>query len=373
MELFPHNLTPVREHLFRKVRKAIRDQTLQTSDLMLLLLHLREIKLHEDFFEWGSSVAHSRRNRGTIWQDAVDIWATHAYFAQHKSKPPPLKRLPVWLFNSFFLLIDHHSEWQLEKDFGDLFSGKADREELKATLRHLYAPPKQKRDATERGSFVFLVHETANSPDDLRFVRRLIKFCDSNALNVPPRPMSEFVSIFESALQKLRVTPWRLTPVERRYLQLHLLVCMHNTIVEVDYDLIASVLERPSRAYTAMLSVSAMYDHLTLDIAFYYRDVKGNLEQVDLESSDERFPTLTYPVIATDLPEKSFLLESDENIRACLFNHPLEITMHREKPRLIALERHRCPFPPTKNRAGGRQGAEPLLASFRKYVKGKQP
>jgi hypothetical protein len=148
---------------------------------------------------------------------------------------------------------------------------------------------------------------------------------------------------------------------------------MHNTIVDVNCDLIGSVFGHPSRTYTAMLSASAMYDNLTLDIAFYYRDDKGNLEQVDLESGDERFPTLTYPVITTDLPEKKHLLESDENIRACLYNYPLEIKTHRGRPRLIAVERQRCPFPVTRNRASRREGMVDLLADFRSYMKVEHP
>jgi hypothetical protein len=349
MELFRHGLTPQREHLVRNTRQGIRDQTLLTSDLLVFLLHLREIHFDPAFSEWGSSVAHIRRNRGALWKRAVDIWATHIYFAGNWDDLP-LDKLPVHLFEMFFWVLDYLSDWQIEEDFGIYFPGGLKREEAKETLRHLYGVPKQGRISDERSGFVLLVNKETSDPRDLAFVRQLIRLCDFDALNMTPVSMVDYVELFQRALRQLGIGAWRLDADEQLYLQLHFLACLHNTIIDLDYNLLGSVPGKESEKYTAMVSASAMGKNLSLDVAFYYYNERGHLDQVDLESGDERFPNLTYPVITTDLPEGEYLLESDENVAACLYNHPVEVILHRGQPRLIAMERNRCVFPVTPDR-----------------------
>jgi hypothetical protein len=200
----------------------------------------------------------------------------------------------------------------------------------------------------------------------VEFLRSLMTFCDVEALNMPPTLMSTYVDLFEHALRKLGATPWRLTEEERIYLQLHFLVCLHNTTVDVDYDALASVPSEPAAPRMPMLAVSAVQKNLSLDIAFYYRQENGSLDQVDLKSGDERFPNLSYPAITTDLPESEFLLESDENIAACLFNHPLDVVIYERQPRLVALDRTNCPFQITPDRTKPRRPGQGTLAEFLK-------
>lgn len=330
----------------------------------MLFLHLREIQFHEAFFEWGSSVAHTRRDRGTIWKDAVNIWAAHIYFAGINWNDLPLEKLPIYLFDMFFWVLDFLSDWQLANDFDDLYAGGITREEAKQTLSHLYGNPKQKREPDEKSGFVFLVNKETSDLNDLEFVRRLIRLCDFDALNMTPRSMLYYVELFELALRRLGGVPWHLSLGEAIYLQLHFLVCLHNTIIDLDYDIFESVTGKSGAAYTAMLSASAMHKNLSLDIAFYYRDEQGALDQVDLESGDEKLPNLTYPVITTDLSEKIYLLENDENIIPCLYNHPLEVILHFGEPRLIALDRTNCSFPVTEDRTNPNRSESNDLFQF---------
>lgn len=363
--LFPNHLTPQRDYLVRKVRAAILDRTLNTSDLTLLILHLREIRFHQAFAEWGHSVAHVRRTRGALWNQAIGIWATHLFFLGSQSSEISLKRLPLSVYETLFLAIDFLGDWQLLEDFRDIFPAGITRDDAKRTLAHLYGRPTLTKNpadvADPRAGFVFLFNERGCDPKDLAFVRRLIEFCAPEALNIPPQPMLTFVELFERAFRRFGVPKWRLDEGERIYLQLHFLVCLHNTIIAIDYDALASLLDQPSSKYTAILAASAMRTNLSLDIAFYFRKPNGCLDQVDLHSGDERFPNLTYPVIMTDLPETEYLLENDDNIIASLVNHPLDVIMYRRRPRLIALDRGNAEFPPTPNRAVPRRDDPSML------------
>jgi len=368
--LFPNNLTPSRDYLVRTVRRGIRDRTLRTTDLMLLIVHLREIGFDDVFFEWGSSVAHTRRNRGVLWKSAVDIWATHVYFSTVDWNNIDLRKLPIPLFEMFFWILDFLTNWQFRNDFIDLYPQEITRDEAKQTLNYLYGAPRQKdrRRPDEQSGFVLLVNEKTSDARDLAFVRRLIRLCEIDALNMTPKPMSGYVDLFERALRQLGAVPWKLDDEERTYLQLHFLICLHNTIIDLDYDFLGSVVAEPATPCGAMLSASAMGRNLSLDMAFYFRKDDGSLEQVDLESGDKRYPNLTYPIITTDLSEYEFLLESDDNILACLYNHPLAVKMYRGQPRLIALDRTNCVFPVTRDRTKPRlprpNSIEDLVGTF---------
>jgi hypothetical protein len=360
--LFHNNLTPSRDYLVRSIRQGITTRKLRTNDLLLLFIHLRELALDEfaEFIEWGNSVAHMRRDRGPLWKQAVDIWAAQLYFRDLDWRNIPLARLPTHVFETLLWLIDYLSDWQVRHDFGGIT-----RDEAKHTLFHLYSPPRKPkgpRGQDERSGFVYLVSEQTSDPRDLAFVRQLIRFCDVDALNIPPAPMSHYVQLFQRALRLLGARPWKLDAQEQIYIQLHFLICLHHTIIDIDYDVLASVVDKPATPYTAMLCASAMHKTLSLDIAFYYREPNGNLDQVDLDSGDKRYPNLTYPVIATDLAEKRYLLESDVNILACLFNHPLAVRIHKGEPRLIALDRTHCPYPVRRTRTGLREGG--AIADF---------
>jgi hypothetical protein len=374
--LFPDNLTPQRDYLVRKVRRGIEERTLNNSDLMMLVLHLREMRFDPAFSDWGNSVAHVRRSKGAVWKQTANIWATHLFFINSDDEQISLRRLPVPIYETLMWVIDFLSDWQLKTDFDDLFPGGITRAEAKSTLEHLYSAPsspmeeKSNPASDPRVGFVFLVNERGCDPRDLVFVRRLIEFCDVDALNVPPKPMLFYVDIFERALRRLGIPRWRLDDGERTYLQLHFLSCLHNTIIAIDYDALGSLLGKPTSGFTAILAASAMQHTLSLDIGFYYRKPNGCLDQVDLQSGDERFPNLTYPVIVTDLPEQEYLLENDTNIIASLVNHPLDVVMYNRRPRLIALDRGNSEFPPTRNRAIPRRGdPTALLKSLREDLK----
>jgi hypothetical protein len=125
-------------------------------------------------------------------------------------------------------------------------------------------------------------------------------------------------------------------------------------LLDVRSDVFKAITHEEPPNHEAMLSVSAMESTLGLDIAFYYLKSGKYLDQADLYSPDdsERFRR---PLLTTNLDAEMFLLESDLDIRCCLFNHPLEVRKDKDGGHVIvALERHRAEFTPTRWRSGPR-------------------
>src|SRR5258706_12975537 len=132
--LFKHYLTPQRRHLVQQVRRGIRNQSLRTTDLQVCLLHFREAGLGDELSEWGSAIAHVKRNRGAHWTWALGICATQIYYDHLDPYQPSVTPLPLVVFNTIVGLIQGTEDWQLRTDFGK------PKEELLAILHHLYAP-----------------------------------------------------------------------------------------------------------------------------------------------------------------------------------------------------------------------------------------
>src|ERR1700730_13928992 len=63
-----------------------------------------------------------------------------------------------------------------------------------------------------------------------------------------------------------------------------------------------------------MLDVSSMGHTLSLAIAYYYLEENKHLEQGNINRTG-RFPLYSYPLVSTELDERIYLLESDQNIR----------------------------------------------------------
>ncbi|HUP77079.1 MAG TPA: hypothetical protein VM260_00870, partial [Pirellula sp.] len=172
-ELFPDNLTPSRDHLVRRVRAGISQGTLHPSDLMVLFMHLREFGFHAAFSDWGHSVAHVRRDRGALWNEAMNIWATQIFFGHCEASSAPIANLPVNVFDTLLWLLDFLSEWQIRNDFIELYPDGITRDEAKAVLRSLYVDRgdlKKRNLADRQPGFVFLVSEQVEARD-LSFVR----------------------------------------------------------------------------------------------------------------------------------------------------------------------------------------------------------
>jgi len=141
-------------------------------------------------------------------------------------------------------------------------------------------------------------------------------------LSIGPTPLDSIVDAIDDAFLELGVCQKRFTRTERIYLQLHLLVSLHNVLIDVRSGVFEKVTGILPATHQAMLPVSAMDDTLSVDIAFYYYEDGKHLEQAALRSPD-RFERFRWPLISTNLDEKKYLLESDLNIRCCLYNRPL--------------------------------------------------
>ena len=348
VNLFPNGLTPQRSYLLRQTRERISRCSLRTADLQLALLHFREMKLGDWLFESASSIAHATRNQGVFWSWGLNVWATHVFYEFLDKERMDVSTLPLDVFNSIREVIDRRPEWQLEEELSDLYPLGISKAEVLATLDYLYT---RKRERRSEPVFVQLASKGGNADEDLRLVVRLVRYCEPFALQIPPAPIEPIVDDVDSAFGRLLPDHRAFRRSERVYLQLHLLVCFHNTLLEIRNDVFKALTRSDAPARQAMLSVSAMDDNLALDIAFYYRDSRGHLEQEDLRSPD-RFERFRAPLVGTELPENRYLLESDLNIRCCLYNHPLEVRNRAGKPMIVALERSNAMYRPTRPRVG---------------------
>ena len=348
--LFLHDLTPQRKFLLTQTRDRIFRRALRTSDLQLSLLHFREAKLGGWLRESASSIAHIRRNQGVLWSWALNVWATHLYYQNLKRHDLDVSVLPLDVFNTVYHLIDDREEWQLQDELSHIYPEGISKADLLATLRYLY------QEKPERGgapAFVQLVSKKGNFEEDIRLVRWLVLYCEQMALSIPPTPIDELVDAVDQAFRQLKIGDQSFTEDEKTYLQLHLLVSFHNSLLDVRSEVFKAITHEEPPNHEAMLSVSAMESSLGLDIAFYYLKDGKHLDQADLNSPDES-ERFRWPLLATSLDSETFLMESDINIRCCLFNHPLEVRKNDDGHVIVALQRKNTEFAPTRSRTGPR-------------------
>jgi hypothetical protein len=349
-QLFPHGLTPQRKFLLSDTRERISRRTLRTTDLQLALLHFREAKLGGDWLkESASSIAHVRRNQGILRAWGLSVWGTHLYYQNLKRHDLNVSVLPLDIFETICWLIEDREEWQLQEELDDIFPHGITKRELLATLRYMY------QEKSERGNnpaFVQFVSKGGNPAEDIRVVRRLVLYCEPIALAIGPRPMDEIVDAIDECFRQT-VTTRRFTKQERAYVQLHLLVSLHNVLLDIRSDVFKAITNEDPPNREAMLSVSAMDETLSVDVAFYFRRSSKYLDQDNLYSPD-RFERFRCSLLRTSLSEEKFLLESDVNIRCCLFNHPLAVRKHPAKDYhvIVALQRRNAEFKPTRSRLG---------------------
>jgi len=278
------------------------------------------------------------------------VWATHLYYQNLKKHDLDVSVLPMDVFNTIGRLIEEREQWQLDDELSPyIYLSPVPKTELLQTLSDLYV---EKPEKGGQPAFVQLAWKGANSEEDIKLVRWLVLYCEEMALAIPPTPIDEIVDEINRAFRELKLTDQNFTEDERIYLQLHLLVSFHNSLIDVRSDVFKAITHEEPPNREAMLAVSAMENTLGLDIAFYFMRDGKYLDQADLYSPDgsERFRR---PLVATALDPEVFLLESDLNIRCCLFNRPLQVQKHKDGSHVIvALERHRAEFRPTRWRSG---------------------
>ena len=114
--LFEYNLTPQVRHLLVDVRRRIRAQTLRTGDLKHCLLHFREAAASDEIWELGSAVAHSKRDRGSIWTRVRNVWATQMYYEGLGANEPRVSPLPVDIYTAILECIQTTDGMQLARD-----------------------------------------------------------------------------------------------------------------------------------------------------------------------------------------------------------------------------------------------------------------
>src|SRR5207249_772865 len=105
--------------------------------------------------------------------------------------------------------------------------------------------------------FVYLLIDEGNAEEDLELVRRLIRYCTDMALNVPPAPMKDIVDAIDNAFRVIDVRHRSFTPKERNYLQLHLLVSLHNLSFDIGGKIFKAMTGQQLPNAQPMLTVTA--------------------------------------------------------------------------------------------------------------------
>jgi hypothetical protein len=347
-KLFPRDLTPQRQHLLRTTWRDIEKGVLRTSDLQICLLHFPQCGFKDIwFFESGSSIAHTRRNQGVLWSKALDVLTTHLYYQELDPEKTKIDILPLNIFQTIKLLLKEGEERQVANELSDIYPHGISKTELIFTLDHMYSKGKISSKRREDESFVFLVSQ-GNATEDLRLMKRLILYCEEMALGIPSIPIGDLANAVDDAFRTLEISTRPLTADESAYLQLHLLVCFHNVLFDVQSQILETI-AGTKRPHQAMLAVNSMGDMLSLDIAYYYLEENKHLEQGDINRTG-RFPLYSYPLVSTELDESIYLLETDQNIRVFLHNHPLEVRYRGRFPVLVALDRKNSRFKITRSR-----------------------
>jgi len=254
------------------------------------------------------------------------------------------------VFTTVRHLIEHREEWQLSDELSHVYPEGISKHELLATLDHMYS---EKPEKGGESAFVQLNSRKGNLSEDMHLMKFLVAYCEPMALSIRGMPIDEIVNAVEEAFRSIGISNRPFTAADRQYVALHILISLHNVLLDVRMDVFKSLVHEEPPRHQAMLSVSAMDSTLGVDVGFYFRKQGSYLEQADLYSPD-RFERFRCPLIQTDLDEKTFLLESDINIRCCLYNHPVEVRKHPTEDYhvIIALQRRDAEFRPTRSRLG---------------------
>lgn len=335
--IFPGNLTPHRRFFVSKFVDAVRKRTLTTADVQLIFIHFRETTKGFEFQEWGSSVAHAKRNQGWIWRSAIEIWSTHVYYTNLDRTNFRIDLLPSDIFHT----VRNYLEDTYESNLIYLFD--APRSELIATLDHLYSAPNEKKRGDEKSAFYQLSSKRGVTKEDEAMIRRIILSVEDYALNIPPRPLAEIVTALEEGLRSQVDVSKPFSESDRRYLQLHCLVAFHSTLIDIKTQAIKELTGFEMKGKQPLVFVSGYEEVITLDLGFFEMD-NGYPEPTSLCSphrnlASGKLERFYYPLVASDLKTSTYLAEPSVDIRLTLYNHPIRVASRGRKNVIIAEQR----------------------------------
>jgi hypothetical protein len=130
-----------------------------------------------------------------LWSWAPNVWTTHLYYENLSEDSLNVQALPYDVYKTILFLIDNTAEWQLAHDLRDIYPNGITKDDLLATLEHLYSRPRK-----AKGTFVFLTSERGNFEEDLQLMRHLVPYCEEMALQIPPARMDDLVDALERDL-----------------------------------------------------------------------------------------------------------------------------------------------------------------------------
>src|SRR5207249_3916040 len=151
-----------------------------------------------------------------------------------------------------------------------------------------------------------LASQGGNQREDAALVKRLVLFCKGMALKIATMPIKDVVDAIEGAFAVIDSNHQPFTVKERNYLELHLLVSLHNLLFNIDAKAFKAITGRRLPADQPMLTVSAMESTLSLAVDFFYFQKGRHLETRDFSCHPNQY---YHPILSTELECSEYLLE----------------------------------------------------------------
>lgn len=320
-------LIPQQRYEFETFVRQMKSRHMKTNDLRYVLVLLREITREIEFVEWGSAIAHVKRNQGWLFQNAISIWATHVFYESLNSQNVRLSPLPADIIDAIISHLEDLSSREIYNLYGHLVSQGTTANEIIATINHLYSRPRFRRKRREIEAFYHFVCEAGIDESDEFLLKYLVRHIEDKALSIGPRPLSEIVMSIEQAICLLGVEDCSLNQDDKDFLQLHLLVALHGQVIDINPREFQCLTGHPLGVHKTILFISSVEDVLTLDVGFFEQDEYGAFQPAPIRRSHSifRVERFSYPVISSNLSPEVCLAETDENVRYSLHDHSVKV------------------------------------------------
>lgn len=357
-EVLTSSKTPQVQRLLKRFVQSVKNRTLRTEQLKLVFLHFRETGATGEFWEWGSSVAHCGRDQGLLWEASVAFWATDRFYKNLDPRDAKIGPLPQDIIYEVQSYIERTPEWELSDLLDDIFPVGISKAEILAIIEHYYTRGKYSRRNRVNSIFFHLYGSGSDGkagidPVDVAMIKRLVIRVRDNSLGDLSIPLRRYTEALSYELMESGISKLAFSGADELFLQLHFLAALHNIIIDVDRDHFRKVSGFPFGDVQPMAFVSAFEKNLTISVG-YFEIEDGFVEPAEIESQFSIFKNCRYfyPILVSDLPSDEFIIESDQNIRYSLHNYPIEVRKRGERSAIVALERNRCRYAPSRSRLG---------------------
>jgi hypothetical protein len=288
-------------HELRRFVRNLETRRITTPEFKSVLMILRpHCAKHSGLYEWTNSVAHKKRDRGTVFTAGAALWVERFHIeAFFNTDPPRLKKIPIPIFEKLLSLFrDPHFNFD-GINMKAHFPGGHSKAEILASINFMY-----RRIEAER---VYKLISVANENiEDLTLMRHFISRLKATDWGEPPFHFDEIRDDIATAVKRLIGAGQRAIKKNCDLLATHFLTAFHLT--EVDLKLCGG----NSKTRCFLTVDSTLSGHLSLNLGLYQKQ-DGEWDSLDLAkpnwnarmSGSHQF---TRPFLCTDLEEKDYFI-----------------------------------------------------------------